>query len=48
MDQIGSLQPSSFLGAHPFGGSNMSGMDSKSGGLDYMVLFLQPFGMPRN
>jgi 1-pyrroline-5-carboxylate dehydrogenase len=29
------------VGAHPFGGFNMSGTDSKGGGPDYMVLFLQ-------
>jgi 1-pyrroline-5-carboxylate dehydrogenase len=28
-------------GAHPFGGFNMSGIDSKSGGHDYLLLFLQ-------
>ena len=29
------------VGAHPFGGFNMSGTDSKGGGRDYMLLFLQ-------
>ncbi len=29
------------VGAHPFGGFNMSGTDSKSGGKDYLLLFLQ-------
>lgn len=29
------------VGAHPFGGFNMSGTDSKAGGQDYMQLFLQ-------
>jgi len=29
------------VGAHPFGGFNMSGTDSKSGGEDYLLLFLQ-------
>jgi 1-pyrroline-5-carboxylate dehydrogenase len=29
------------VGAHPFGGFNMSGTDSKGGGPDYMLLFLQ-------
>jgi 1-pyrroline-5-carboxylate dehydrogenase len=30
-----------FVGAHPFGGFNMSGTDSKTGGKDYLLLFLQ-------
>ncbi|MCU6712689.1 L-glutamate gamma-semialdehyde dehydrogenase [Paenibacillus sp. J5C_2022] len=30
------------VGAHPFGGFNMSGTDSKAGGRDYLLLFLQP------
>jgi 1-pyrroline-5-carboxylate dehydrogenase len=30
-----------FVGAHPFGGFNMSGTDSKAGGRDYLLLFLQ-------
>lgn len=29
------------VGAHPFGGFNMSGTDSKAGGPDYLPLFLQ-------
>ena len=29
------------VGAHPFGGFNMSGTDSKTGGKDYLHLFLQ-------
>ena len=29
------------VGAHPFGGFNMSGTDSKSGGPDYLYLFAQ-------
>ncbi|MEK6408267.1 MAG: L-glutamate gamma-semialdehyde dehydrogenase [Acidobacteriota bacterium] len=29
------------VGAHPFGGFNMSGTDSKGGGRDYLLLFLQ-------
>jgi len=29
------------VGAHPFGGFNMSGTDSKAGGFDYLQLFLQ-------
>jgi 1-pyrroline-5-carboxylate dehydrogenase len=29
------------VGAHPFGGFNMSGTDSKAGGPDYLLLFLQ-------
>ena len=30
-----------FVGVHPFGGFNMSGTDSKAGGKDYLLLFLQ-------
>lgn len=30
-----------FVGIHPFGGFNMSGTDSKAGGRDYLLLFLQ-------
>lgn len=30
-----------FVGAHPFGGFNMSGTNSKAGGRDYLLLFLQ-------
>jgi 1-pyrroline-5-carboxylate dehydrogenase len=29
------------VGAHPFGGFNMSGTDSKAGGKDYLLLFTQ-------
>ncbi|MBK9711381.1 MAG: L-glutamate gamma-semialdehyde dehydrogenase [Kouleothrix sp.] len=29
------------VGAHPFGGFNMSGTDSKTGGPDYLLLYLQ-------
>jgi 1-pyrroline-5-carboxylate dehydrogenase len=29
------------VGAHPFGGFNMSGTDSKAGGRDYLLLFVQ-------
>ena len=29
------------VGAHPFGGFNMSGTDSKAGGPDYLLLFIQ-------
>ncbi len=29
------------VGAHPFGGFNLSGTDSKAGGRDYLLLFLQ-------
>jgi 1-pyrroline-5-carboxylate dehydrogenase len=29
------------VGAHPFGGFNMSGTDSKTGGKDYLLLFVQ-------
>ncbi|MBV8834708.1 MAG: aldehyde dehydrogenase family protein, partial [Acidobacteriaceae bacterium] len=29
------------VGAHPFGGFNMSGTDSKAGSRDYLMLFLQ-------
>ncbi len=31
-----------FVGQHPFGGFNMSGTDSKAGGPDYLLQFLQP------
>jgi 1-pyrroline-5-carboxylate dehydrogenase len=30
------------VAAHPFGGFNMSGTDSKAGGPDYLQLFMQP------
>jgi 1-pyrroline-5-carboxylate dehydrogenase len=29
------------VGVHPFGGFNMSGTDSKAGGRDYLMLFMQ-------
>jgi len=29
------------VGAHPFGGFNMSGTDSKTGGKDYLLLYMQ-------
>jgi 1-pyrroline-5-carboxylate dehydrogenase len=29
------------VGVHPFGGFNLSGTDSKAGGSDYLLLFLQ-------
>jgi 1-pyrroline-5-carboxylate dehydrogenase len=29
------------VGAHPFGGFNMSGTDSKAGGPDYLLHFTQ-------
>ncbi|HEY5427396.1 MAG TPA: L-glutamate gamma-semialdehyde dehydrogenase [Candidatus Tumulicola sp.] len=35
------------VGAHPFGGFNMSGTDSKAGGPDYLLLFLQAKSMSR-
>ena len=31
----------SIVGAHPFGGFNMSGTDSKTGSPDYLLLFMQ-------
>ncbi|MBL8157046.1 MAG: L-glutamate gamma-semialdehyde dehydrogenase [Anaerolineae bacterium] len=31
-----------FVGVHPFGGFNMSGTDSKAGGPDYLLQFMQP------
>jgi 1-pyrroline-5-carboxylate dehydrogenase len=33
------------VGAHPFGGFNMSGTDSKAGGRDYLLLFSQAKSM---
>jgi 1-pyrroline-5-carboxylate dehydrogenase len=30
------------VGVHPFGGFMMSGTDSKAGGRDYLLLFMQP------
>jgi 1-pyrroline-5-carboxylate dehydrogenase len=35
------------VGAHPFGGFNMSGTDSKAGGRDYLLLFLQAKSISR-
>ena len=35
------------VGAHPFGGFNMSGTDSKAGGPDYLYLFTQAKGVGR-
>ena len=29
------------VGVHPFGGFNMSGTDSKAGGRDYLLLYMQ-------
>ncbi|HEY2848180.1 MAG TPA: aldehyde dehydrogenase family protein, partial [Pyrinomonadaceae bacterium] len=29
------------VGAHPFGGFNMSGTDSKAGGREYLLQFMQ-------
>jgi 1-pyrroline-5-carboxylate dehydrogenase len=36
------------VGAHPFGGFNMSGTDSKAGGPDYLLLFLQAKSVAAN
>jgi 1-pyrroline-5-carboxylate dehydrogenase len=36
------------VGVHPFGGFNMSGTDSKAGGRDYLLLFLQAKAMSRS
>jgi len=35
------------VGGHPFGGFNMSGTDSKAGGFDYLMLFLQAKSIAR-
>ncbi len=35
------------VGVHPFGGFNMSGTDSKAGGRDYLLLYLQAKSMSR-
>lgn len=35
------------VGAHPFGGFNMSGTDSKAGGTDYLYLFTQAKSIAR-
>lgn len=36
------------VGVHPFGGFNMSGTDSKAGGRDYLLLFLQGKSIAEN
>ena len=36
-----------YVGVHPFGGFNMSGTDSKAGGPDYLLLFMQAKSMSR-
>ena len=36
-----------FVGVHPFGGFNMSGTDSKAGGRDYLLLFMQAKSISR-
>ncbi|MFC1562829.1 L-glutamate gamma-semialdehyde dehydrogenase, partial [candidate division KSB1 bacterium] len=36
------------VGAHPFGGFNMSGTDSKAGGRDYLLLFSQAKSISKN
>jgi 1-pyrroline-5-carboxylate dehydrogenase len=36
------------VGAHPFGGFNMSGTDSKAGGTDYLYLFTQAKSIGQN
>jgi 1-pyrroline-5-carboxylate dehydrogenase len=35
------------VGVHPFGGFNMSGTDSKAGGREYLLLFMQAQSMSR-
>ena len=35
------------VGAHPFGGFNLSGTDSKAGGPDYLLLFTQAKSIAR-
>jgi 1-pyrroline-5-carboxylate dehydrogenase len=35
------------VGVHPFGGFNMSGTDSKAGGRDYLLLFMQAKSIAR-
>ncbi|MBV9270944.1 MAG: aldehyde dehydrogenase family protein, partial [Candidatus Eremiobacteraeota bacterium] len=35
------------VGGNPFGGFNMSGTDSKAGGYDYLLLFLQAKAISR-
>lgn len=36
------------VGVHPFGGFNMSGTDSKAGGYDYLLLFVQAKAIARH
>ena len=36
-----------YVGVHPFGGFNMSGTDSKAGGPDYLLLFMQAKSISR-
>jgi len=36
------------VGVHPFGGFNMSGTDSKAGGYDYLLLFVQAKSIARH
>jgi 1-pyrroline-5-carboxylate dehydrogenase len=36
------------VGVHPFGGFNMSGTDSKAGGRDYLLLYLQAKSVAEN
>jgi len=35
------------VGAHPFGGFNMSGTDSKAGGPDYLYCSPRPRALPK-
>jgi 1-pyrroline-5-carboxylate dehydrogenase len=35
------------VGGNPFGGFNMSGTDSKAGGYDYLLLFVQAKSISR-
>jgi 1-pyrroline-5-carboxylate dehydrogenase len=37
-----------YVGVHPFGGFNMSGTDSKAGGYDYLLLFVQGKSIARH
>ena len=36
------------VGVHPFGGFNMSGTDSKAGGPDYLLQFMEPRTVTEN
>ncbi len=50
--QVGNLyfnrkSTGAMVGAHPFGGFNMSGTDSKAGGPDYLLLFTQAKSIAR-